>query len=64
MQNAQELRMMNVNEVMSMTQLGRTKIYYLEKQGNFPKRRKLGGKTIAWFYHEIQEWLRKLESES
>ena len=30
---------------------------HLEKQGKFPRRFRLGDKTVAWFEDEIDRWL-------
>ena len=36
---------------------GRTTVWRWEKEGQFPRRRKLGGRSIAWLKSEIMEWI-------
>jgi prophage regulatory protein len=43
--------------VHDMTGLSRPTIWRLERDGLFPKRRRLTGKTVAWIEDEIMEWL-------
>ena len=43
--------------VHDLTGLSRPTIWRLEKDGLFPKRRRLGGNTVAWIEDEIIEWL-------
>jgi prophage regulatory protein len=44
-------------ECRKLTGLGRTTRYQLEKKGEFPRRRNLGGRSIGWLYSDIQSWL-------
>ena len=32
-------------------------IYNLEKQGQFPKRRVLGARSVAWVESEVEAWI-------
>jgi len=43
--------------VHDLTGLSRPTIWRLEKDGLFPKRRRLTGNTVAWIEDEIMEWL-------
>ncbi|MBG6243128.1 MAG: AlpA family phage regulatory protein [Candidatus Symbiopectobacterium sp. Dall1.0] len=57
-QSSQSLdRTVRERECRSLTGLGRTTRYQLEKKGEFPSRRKLGGRAIGWLYSDIQSWL-------
>jgi len=48
-----------------MTGLGKTKIYELQAQGDFPMRIRLTGHSVAWIEEEVQAWLdRRVESNT
>lgn len=47
--------------VHDLTGLSRPTIWRLEKDGLFPKRRRLSGNTVAWIEDEILEWLNSRE---
>lgn len=51
------LRLIRMPTVRSMTSLSRAWIYALEKQGRFPKRVKIGGRTSAWVEAEVAQWV-------
>jgi prophage regulatory protein len=36
---------------------GRTTLWRWEKNGQFPRRRKLGGRCVAWLKSEVMEWI-------
>ncbi|MDI6854840.1 MAG: AlpA family phage regulatory protein [Deltaproteobacteria bacterium] len=36
---------------------GRTTVWRWEKNGQFPRRRKLGGRSVGWLRKEILEWI-------
>jgi prophage regulatory protein len=36
---------------------GRTTVWRWEKEGKFPRRRRLGGRSVAWLNSEIMEWI-------
>lgn len=40
------------------TGVGRSSMYQLIKAGSFPKPIKLGGSSVGWLEHEIEEWIR------
>jgi len=44
-----------------MTGLSRTTIWRLENRGEFPRRRRLTGNTVAWIEEEVLEWLKSRE---
>ena len=50
-------RTIRERECRQITGLCRTSRYLLEKKGNFPARRKLGGRAVGWLLSEVQEWL-------
>jgi prophage regulatory protein len=36
---------------------GRTTVWRWEKEGKFPRRRLLGGRSVAWLKSEIMDWM-------
>ncbi len=56
--NPQRLpRLMRFPEVMELTGLTRSGIYFLIGRGQFPKPIKLGGHSVAFIEPEIAEWI-------
>lgn len=51
-------RVVREKECRTLTGLSRTTRYLKEREGNFPLRRKLGGRSVGWMLSEIQEWQR------
>ena len=51
-------RLVRQAEVMRMTGLSRTAIWELERRGEFPRRRRIGARTVAWLESELVEWMR------
>lgn len=50
------VRLLRVREVSSKTGLSRAYIYKLERQGGFPKRRRLSEARVGWLEHEVDAW--------
>lgn len=50
-------RLMTVDEVMSMTKMGKTKLYRLIKEGRFPQQRCHGDGSVVWVREEIDYWI-------
>jgi len=50
-------RTIRERECRDLTGLCRTTRYQLEKKGEFPSRRNLGGRAIGWLHSDIQSWL-------
>ena len=44
-------------QVKAATGLSRTTVWRLEKAGQFPRRRLLGAKSVAWLQSEISAWM-------
>jgi len=58
--NKQDLtpdRIVRERECKQLTGLARTTRYMMEKAGNFPTRRQLGGRSMGWMLSEVTEWL-------
>ena len=51
------MRLLRIQEVMSVTGLSRMTIYRLEKGGSFPSRRRLGKNSVAWRDDDISAWV-------
>jgi prophage regulatory protein len=53
-------RLLRVPEVMKLTGLGRTTIWQLERDGEFPKRRKRAGsrgRAVGWYASDVARWI-------
>lgn len=50
-------RLVRLHDAMGMTGLSKASIYKKEKKGEFPSRVSLGARSVAWYEHEIQEWV-------
>ena len=50
-------RFIRLREVLHRTGLGRSTVYRWMDEGRFPKSVRLGGRSIAWIEHEIDDWL-------
>ena len=45
-------------ECRQLTGICRTTRYMMEKEGEFPARRKLGGRAVGWLLSEGSDWQR------
>jgi prophage regulatory protein len=50
-------RVLSTREVMEVTSLGRTTLWRLEREGEFPARRRLIGHRVGWLQSEVDGWL-------
>lgn len=50
-------RLVKISEVMDMTGLGRTMIYRLMRESDFPKQYKPGGYSSRWSENEVRKWI-------
>jgi prophage regulatory protein len=50
------MKFLRIRQVMSLTGLSRMTIYRLERDGNFPKRRRLSQNSVAWLESDISAW--------
>ena len=46
-------------KVKQLTGFGRSQIYHLIKQGEFPKQIHIGPKSVAWLDSEVTEWMKE-----
>jgi prophage regulatory protein len=52
--------MMRLDEVVKATGLSSVTIWRRERDGNFPKRRRLGPNAVGWRSDEIEAWIESL----
>ncbi|CAB3806824.1 helix-turn-helix transcriptional regulator [Pararobbsia alpina] len=52
-----ELRIVELRDVIAITKIGRAKIFTMRKAGEFPAPAKLGGRAAVWWLADIQHWL-------
>jgi prophage regulatory protein len=57
---ADTVRMLRLPEVEEITGLSGTTIWRHEREGRFPRRRRLGSTLVAWRSDEVQEWIESL----
>lgn len=50
-------RFLSETEVLITTGLSRMTRWRLEKEGDFPKRRKISSQKVGWLESEIKEWI-------
>lgn len=51
------MRFLRLQDVMSLTGLGRSTIYKFMADEVFPKTIPLGGRAVGWLESEIEEWM-------
>ncbi|MBE3763756.1 AlpA family transcriptional regulator [Vibrio sp. 1180_3] len=52
------MRFLRIQDVMSLTGLGRSTIYkFMADETDFPKSVPLGERAVAWVESEIEEWM-------
>lgn len=50
-------RMLRQAELLRLVGLGRTTVWAMERRGEFPARRRLTGRIVAWSEREVLEWM-------
>jgi prophage regulatory protein len=50
-------RLLRTNEVLDRTGLGRTTVWRMERAGQFPPRRQIGGGIVGWLESEVDAWI-------
>jgi prophage regulatory protein len=53
----QPSRLIRFPGVRDRTGLSRSTVWRLERQGAFPKHRRISRNAVAWLEHEIEEWI-------
>lgn len=54
-------RFLGIKGVVERTDLSRSTIYRQERDGHFPKRRRLTQGRIGWLESEVDQWLKERE---
>ena len=62
-ENQAQIRAMRLEEVIEKIGVGRTTLYTLIKEGDFPRQVKYGGRASRWLEHEVDAWLRQKAEE-
>ncbi len=55
-----ERRILRVREVIRVTGLARSTIYYLMDIGLFPKPKRIGKRCVGWDSYDVDQWLNNL----
>ena len=50
-------RIMRTREVVELLGLSRSTIWRMERNGQFPKHRSMGPRSVGWLDTEVQEWI-------
>ena len=50
-------RILRDAELRERVGLGRTTIWRMERAGEFPRRRQIGGNIVGWLSSEVDEWI-------
>jgi prophage regulatory protein len=58
------IRMLRLAQVISITGLGKTKIYELQSEGSFPMRVQITAHSVGWIEEEVQAWLARRVTSS
>lgn len=53
------IRVLRLPQVCSVTGLCRSSIYQMEAEGRLPSRIKIGARSVGWIESEVQSWLRE-----
>lgn len=56
-QTNQDSRVIREKECRKLTGICRTTRYMMERNGIFPARRQLGGRSVGWMLAEVLEWV-------
>jgi prophage regulatory protein len=55
--SSRPIRLLRLPQVIDATGLGKTTIYALQAEGDFPMRVKITAHSVAWVEEEVQAWL-------
>lgn len=56
-------RLLPIDAVMQLAGIGKTMIYRLMRQGEFPKACKPGGVSTRWSEREVKDWREKVKAK-
>jgi prophage regulatory protein len=56
---AGDIRVLRLPQVCKVTGLCRSSVYQMETEQRFPRRIKIGARSVGWIESEVQNWLRQ-----
>lgn len=57
-------RIIREAERLKLTSISRSQAFQLERQGLFPKRIKLGSRSVGWSFNAIMHWIESRQAAS
>jgi len=54
-----QCKIIRKKELLNLIGLSDTTVWRLERKGKFPKRLRLGPKSVGWLYKDIISWIEK-----
>ena len=54
-----EQRLIDLSEVTNMCGIGKSLVYQLMRQNQFPKQRQISSNTVRWVHSEVDEWIQE-----
>jgi prophage regulatory protein len=51
------IRLLRFSEVQAKVGLSRTTLWRLEREHQFPKRKRIGKNSVGWLESEVDEWI-------
>lgn len=58
MNDQNQISFLREPQLLSLTTLSRSTRWRMERQGQFPKKRRLSGRTVGWLSSEIEDWMK------
>ena len=57
------MRYLRFKELRNRVPLGRTTIWRMMRDGQFPRSRRIGKTAMAWLEDEVEDWIRRRAGE-
>jgi len=57
-----EEKLLSVREACEMTGLSRSTLWRLERSGEFPRRRQIAKRRVAFLHSEVRRWMQSREA--
>ena len=55
-------KLMKIRDVLIATQMSRSRLYQLVKEGTFPRQHKIGDRAVVWVRQEVENWVDNVKS--
>lgn len=55
----ERVQLLKLDEVTALTNLSRSTIDRLEREGRFPRRRRISQRAVRWLAFEVDAWVRR-----